>query len=1046
MSAFGWLLFFLSGVLSLWTQLIVLQAGWERRQKLGSLWLGLSATFLTGTLWTASVLLSMIVPGAGGMWARHISRLLGSWTALAIAITLLWVATQGHWSVRWLGLALGMTHLALWLRNTPPAPGTYTPIEIPTPVLPLRWITYTPYPMVKLNMISLAIAGWALLLYARHMLGLVRRYFIWLSLLLLVLVAFTMLGPSVLHVPNPWDLLIGVLWLPALVTWHALRSQPHFTPVTIEQITQHLNEGVLVLTPDHRPIWHNAAAARLLGIQNPRTTLSQPTTQVETVLQQHTDLWRWIRRPPSSPTKDVFYIHTPEGPRFLQAWLVPVGDDKQRRSKIVYLRDVTEQEVHKRVIQIRYQEARWMARLLELMLQPSPLELVLRDVLKVFLQPLPSFQALAAALYVYDGENERFDLAAVLKRPHADLQESIPLQSIQGLGQAPWPGDFVFRFAIGHSQALLFPLRQGGEWQGLLWLEIPRTVHIEEDEHQLLVRTTALLAHLLQAKAVAEYRQRLSKAFHQAREALVLFHLPQGTVEFINPTAERLAHDWGLESHAFPKQILTQKHTWDEIVARMHEGRAWEFLYEHQGPDNTMRFYRVWCVPLQTRENTPPSVALLALQDVTEYESLTRQIQRQANFIEQLVRLSQAMLEGRLRLVDVLKRILETAQDMVEAEGGTLILVDQDLTPYALFTKGNLFPPGEFTYQAIREGLAGWVLRHRQSEIIDNTKNDQRWLPGSYREWGSVLSVPIYYGDTPLAVLTLSHTEPGHFTPEHQELLEAAAHITALALYTARLYEEHYFLAQQLTASREESESLYARQQRFFRLLNQALQPSVEYVRREWERLHEYYFDQRKTPPETLTRLWEIWQELERLFLVLETYQEQQRESISISTFPLTSVVQRVERLLHPLIEQHPGRVTIQIEPATLILDSDEHKVFHVLFNLLYWALAALQPQGPITLHIRSQGAHWVMMELTLPGQPLDEDTQRALRHLTTEELDIDPLIESPLPDPKLNLLIGLMRQLRGYLQVEIQPRTTVLRLYLPRSLEKHAVDTASLH
>ena len=88
------------------------------------------------------------------------------------------------------------------------------------------------------------------------------------------------------------------------------------------------------------------------------------------------------------------------------------------------------------------------------------------------------------------------------------------------------------------------------------------------------------------------------------------------------------------------------------------------------------------------------------------------------------------------------------------------------------------------------QGVAGWVLRERQPLIIDDTREDRRWIAvnAQQRAVRSVAAVPLVREGRALAAITLVHHTPGYFNHDHLELLNAVAAQSAIALENAELF------------------------------------------------------------------------------------------------------------------------------------------------------------------------------------------------------------------------------------------------------------------
>lgn len=133
---------------------------------------------------------------------------------------------------------------------------------------------------------------------------------------------------------------------------------------------------------------------------------------------------------------------------------------------------------------------------------------------------------------------------------------------------------------------------------------------------------------------------------------------------------------------------------------------------------------------------------------------------------------------SKLDLHDLLARILGITVEYVGAVGGSIVVLDE----------GGEVIDGAMTYagkiqdkttnrldETVHHGLAGWVLENRRPALVENTKEDPRWLP---RGWEasldlsrSAICVPLLTQDRVIGVLTLTRMQSNRFTMEDLSLL-----------------------------------------------------------------------------------------------------------------------------------------------------------------------------------------------------------------------------------------------------------------------------------
>jgi PAS domain S-box-containing protein len=162
--------------------------------------------------------------------------------------------------------------------------------------------------------------------------------------------------------------------------------------------------------------------------------------------------------------------------------------------------------------------------------------------------------------------------------------------------------------------------------------------------------------------------------------------------------------------------------------------------------------------------------------------------------VEMLYRIT-SQLSSSLDLDHVLNRALRLVVDAAGVEQAFIFLLD--LQTGDLLCRAALGSGDESSYvgQTIRfsrgEGLAGWVVEHRQAAIVPDTREDDRWEKPreGAREYRSALGAPLVAGDAVLGALLLFQAKTDYFNEEHLRLVEAAATQVASAINNAELYK-----------------------------------------------------------------------------------------------------------------------------------------------------------------------------------------------------------------------------------------------------------------
>jgi sigma-B regulation protein RsbU (phosphoserine phosphatase) len=187
-----------------------------------------------------------------------------------------------------------------------------------------------------------------------------------------------------------------------------------------------------------------------------------------------------------------------------------------------------------------------------------------------------------------------------------------------------------------------------------------------------------------------------------------------------------------------------------------------------------------------------------------ESESLRRELaklkgekaafQTQSKLLENFIAMARSPAEGEM-LKATLQKTLEVCTELTGAEKGSMFLVDSNgVVTDCILARSHTTPEERLRLigRVLEKGLAGWVSRNRQVGLITDTLDDDRWLtlPNEPYTVRSALAVPIVRGEELLGVLTLMHSQPGLFSRETAELMQATSDQIALALENTRLYSK----------------------------------------------------------------------------------------------------------------------------------------------------------------------------------------------------------------------------------------------------------------
>lgn len=168
-------------------------------------------------------------------------------------------------------------------------------------------------------------------------------------------------------------------------------------------------------------------------------------------------------------------------------------------------------------------------------------------------------------------------------------------------------------------------------------------------------------------------------------------------------------------------------------------------------------------------------------------------LQTERNRLALLYEISQG-INSHLSVDRVLRRIVEHVREALPANMCSILIVGQDRSHARQFISREGAPPVAaegVTPVVFQQGLAAWILEHRESTVIDDTSSDPRWLvlPGDTFPVGSVIGAPMLIASETIGVLLATHPQPRSFDDGHVALLNSIAAQAAIAVRNAQLYE-----------------------------------------------------------------------------------------------------------------------------------------------------------------------------------------------------------------------------------------------------------------
>lgn len=183
--------------------------------------------------------------------------------------------------------------------------------------------------------------------------------------------------------------------------------------------------------------------------------------------------------------------------------------------------------------------------------------------------------------------------------------------------------------------------------------------------------------------------------------------------------------------------------------------------------------------------------SVLTGQDAAQsHEDMIRHAERKIRELSLLNQVSDAMIST-LELEPLLKIALEQSLAVVEADGGSLMLVNEETNRLEIVAyQGIDSKIVETTAQQVGQGIAGWVAEHGESVLVTDAHADERFRMPEFRDNIScAASVPLKARGAVIGVLNVNTLRENKMFDERDiALLTTVANQMAVAIENARLY------------------------------------------------------------------------------------------------------------------------------------------------------------------------------------------------------------------------------------------------------------------
>ncbi|MEM7343268.1 MAG: GAF domain-containing protein [Chloroflexota bacterium] len=164
-------------------------------------------------------------------------------------------------------------------------------------------------------------------------------------------------------------------------------------------------------------------------------------------------------------------------------------------------------------------------------------------------------------------------------------------------------------------------------------------------------------------------------------------------------------------------------------------------------------------------------------------------------YMEALEALHQAAFQitSEQNLMDLLDQILYNAMNVLQAEDGSLSLLDEETDELVfVLVHGDISDELQGFRMKSDEGIGGWVATNREALIVNDVRQDRRFFSRVDDTFNfstqSILCVPMVTRNKLIGVIELVNKQDGgEFSETDSSLLSILAHIAAIALEEMRI-------------------------------------------------------------------------------------------------------------------------------------------------------------------------------------------------------------------------------------------------------------------
>jgi len=305
--------------------------------------------------------------------------------------------------------------------------------------------------------------------------------------------------------------------------------------------------------------------------------------------------------------------------------------------------------------------------------------------------------------------------------------------------------------------------------------------------------------------SLLQSEERFLQMAHNIQEIFWMIDAKSRKTLYVNPAYETITgrKRAGLEEDPLAYEEVIHPNDRVGVLEKLEQAtRTGEFeeRFRIVRPNGEERWVWVHGFPVRDADGSITRLVGTAL-DITEQKRTEDEVARNLSRAKSAWSEADAMRKATLALIqdlkmdNVLDTLLLTLQELVPYETAQILLLESDSRLFLArespchchLEQNGEYPP---TLDAANYPFIQRTLTTTGGILLQNTRVEAEWssLDG-YRQPDSWLAVPLIASNQVLGLLSLGHSSPDRFTPEHLRLTKSLAIPAAAAIQNARLYE-----------------------------------------------------------------------------------------------------------------------------------------------------------------------------------------------------------------------------------------------------------------